>query len=233
MLDLTTIGGGYQGRRRTLSLALLIVVNLLPIYGVLSLNWDVGALVILYWSENLVIGFYTLVKMLVNSPIGGLFSGAFFCIHYGGFCAVHGLFILTLLIDPEAKVMGETTWPFVFVFVELLVDVVTQVLTYAPPAWIIVLAGLMLSHGVSFVVNFLLGGERYTANTGSLMSEPYGRIVVMHLAVIAGGMATMALGEPLAMLLVLVLLKLAVDIGLHIREHRKIAARQVPAAGIA
>ncbi|MCB1844147.1 MAG: hypothetical protein KDI09_14385, partial [Halioglobus sp.] len=93
--------GDYSGRRRELSLLVLVLVNLLPVLGVLLFGWDVGALVILYWSENLVLGFYTLVKMLLVAPLKGLGSGLFFSIHYGGFCAVHGLFIVVLLIGQE------------------------------------------------------------------------------------------------------------------------------------
>ena len=59
---------GYGGLRRRASLGLLVLVNLLPLVGVLWLDWDVAALMILYWSENLVLGFYTLLKMLTVSP---------------------------------------------------------------------------------------------------------------------------------------------------------------------
>lgn len=100
-------GKDYTGGRRQLSLALLVLVNLLPLHGVLALDWDVTALIVLYWSENLVLGFYTLLKMLITSPIGGLFSSLFFCIHYGGFCAVHGSLILALLINPDADFFAQ------------------------------------------------------------------------------------------------------------------------------
>ncbi|TXS95534.1 hypothetical protein FV139_06530 [Parahaliea maris] len=217
----------YSGFRRNATLALLVLVNLLPIYGVLALDWDVGSLMVLYWSENLVLGFYTLLKMLITSPIGGLFSGLFFSIHYGGFCAVHGLFIMTMLVNPDMEFLsGDGHWPFFFIFLELLVSVVRQVLEYAPPAWLVAFAGLMVSHGVSFVLNFLLADERDRLGIKALMSAPYGRIVILHIAVIIGGIAVAALGEPLAMLVVLVLLKLAVDIALHLREHRRTGERE-------
>ncbi len=220
---------GYSGLRRRLSLLLLVAVNLLPLYGVLALEWDVAALIVLYWSENLVIGFYSLLKMLVVAPVGGLFSGLFFCLHYGGFCAVHGLFILVMLVNPEADFLAGDSWPFFLVFLQLLLDVVRQVLSYAPPAWLVAFAGLMLSHGASFVLNFLLAGERARVTVGALMAAPYGRIVIMHFAVLLGGVGVMLLGEPVAMLLVLVALKLGVDIALHLREHRRLAAADVQA----
>ncbi len=57
----------------------LVLANLLPFAGVIFFGWDLFAVVLFYWAENLVVGFYTLVKLLHHSPIGGLFSGASFC----------------------------------------------------------------------------------------------------------------------------------------------------------
>jgi hypothetical protein len=204
----------------------LVLVNLLPLAGVLLLDWDVAALMVLYWSENLVLGFYTLLKMLVVSPLGALGMGTFFAIHYGGFCAVHGLFIASILLDEGIDPMPDEPWPLFLVFPQLLVNVVRQVLEYAPPEWLFAFAALYVSHGVSFVVNFLFGRERDELSLKQLMSAPYGRIVLLHIAILLGGFAVMSLGQPVAMLAVLVLLKLGLDAGLHLREHRALAARQ-------
>ncbi len=215
----------YAGMRRQVSLALLVIVNLLPILCVLFLQWDVAALMVLYWSENLVLGFFTLVKMLSKSFTRGLGMGAFFLIHYGGFCAGHGVFILSLLLkqgnfDPTP----EDTWPFFLVFPQMLWEVIKAVLDYAPQAWIYAFIGLFISHGASFLSNFLFGRERDQTTVGDLMTAPYGRIVILHIAIILGGIAVMAMGQPLFMLLVLVLAKLALDVKLHLREHEKVAA---------
>jgi hypothetical protein len=216
----------YGGLRRRASLVVLVLVNLLPLAGVLLLDWDVAALMVLYWSENLVLGFYTLLKMLVVSPLGALGMGTFFAIHYGGFCAVHGLFIASILLDAGIDPMPDEPWPLFLVFPQLLVNVVRQVLEYAPPEWLFAFAALYVSHGVSFVVNFLFGRERDELSLKQLMSAPYGRIVLLHIAILLGGFAVMSLGQPVAMLAVLVLLKLGLDVGLHLREHRALAARQ-------
>jgi len=214
----------YNGLRRRASLALLVLVNLLPLLGVLYFDWDVAGLMVLYWSENLVLGFYTLAKMLIISPLGGLGLGTFFCIHYGGFCAAHGLFITTLLLNQDIDPMPGDPWPLFLVFPQLLINVVREVMNYAPPEWMFAFAALFASHGISFVLNFLLGPEREETSAKQLMSAPYGRIFVLHIAIIGGGIAVMALGQPIGMLLVLVLLKLGLDVTLHLREHRKLAA---------
>lgn len=216
-------GKASRDLRRYLSVLALVVVNLIPIAGVLLFDWDVAALVVLYWSENLVIGFYTILKMLVVSPVGGIFSSFFLLIHYGGFCAGHGLFISILLLDAEPDVLQDSSWPMLLIFVELLFEVSRAVLAQAPPEWLWAFAALVFSHGVSFVQNFLLGGEYRRADMGQLMVSPYARMFVLHFAILAGGFAVLALGQNIVMLLALVALKLGMDIHLHLREHRRFA----------
>ena len=54
------------GHGFTLPQIALLLANLIPVFGVLYLDWDVGSIIVLYWAENLVIGFYTILKILVT-----------------------------------------------------------------------------------------------------------------------------------------------------------------------
>ena len=116
----------------TLSPLALVLGNLVPLIGVIAWDWNVASLVIFYWSENLVIGGITVLKMLYKHPVGGLFAGAFFAVHYGGFCAVHGLFALAIFGFEMDGVMDGLDWPLFLVFVELLIGVTRQVLSASP-----------------------------------------------------------------------------------------------------
>ncbi|EAQ97191.1 DUF6498-containing protein [Congregibacter litoralis] len=211
----------YGGRRRQLSLTLLVGANLLPLLGVLLFDWDVGALIILYWSENLVLGFYNILKMASVGGLSAMFPSLFFMIHYGGFCAVHGFFILSILFDVPTSFGDDPPWPLFLVFLQLLFDVVAQVFALAPREWIIAFVGLLISHGYSFVSNFLMAGERDSATVNGLMAAPYRRIVILHVAIIAGGFAVMSLGQPLVLLVILVGMKTIMDVALHLREHKQ------------
>jgi hypothetical protein len=82
-------------------------------------------------------------------------------------------------------------------------------------------ACLFISHGVSFGCNYFYKGERNRTNLGKLMGQPYARIVVLHIAILFGAFLTMALGSPVGILLILVLLKTVMDVKLHLRERRK------------
>ena len=52
------------------------------------------------------------------------------------------------------------------------------------------------------------------------MIEPYRRVGLLHLTLILGGFAVMALGKPVYALVVLVAVKIAVDLRAHLRERR-------------
>jgi hypothetical protein len=91
-------------------------------------------------------------------------------------------------------------------------------------------AGLAVSHGISFVANYLLGGERDRVALAQLMIQPYGRIVVLHLAILGGGFLIMSLGAPWYALALLILLKIGLDLRAHLRERWKFASGK--AAGV-
>ena len=214
------------------SSALLVAANLMPLLGVIAWGWDAAAIVVFYWSENLIVGAITVLKMLHKHPIGGWFSSAFFTFHYGGFCAVHGFLVMGIFELEPTGGSDTTSWPFVLIFVELLVDVVRDMIAIAPAEWVWGMLALVVSHVGSLVFNYLGRGEYQTVTLNTLMSAPYKRVVVLHLAVLFGGWGALALGSPLWVLVLLVAVKTAADLGLHTREHRADATgdRPSPAA---
>jgi len=208
----------------------LLGANAIPLFGVLFLNWDAFYVVLLYWTENVVIGFYNVLKMVfaaVPHPVahlGKLFLIPFFIVHYGGFTAVHGFFVLALFHkDGQGPSMGGADWPCFFVFIQMLFNVIKYMYSVIPPPVRLAVLALFVSHGVSFVQNYLLKGEYATAKPDKLMGSPYGRVVVMHIAILAGGFLTMAVGSPAPLLVILVGLKTFLDVKLHNREHKKAA----------
>lgn len=206
----------------------LLAANVIPLIGVLFLNWDVSYIVLLYWAENLAVGFYNVLKMAfakVRHPIehlGKLFLIPFFIVHYGGFTAIHGFFVLAIFSEGEqGPPLSGQSWPCFLVFVQMLFNIVKHIMLTIPPAVRLGVISLFASHGVSFVYNFFLRGEYKHTRAAKLMGQPYARVFVMHITIIVGGFCMMALGSPVALLLILIVLKTAIDIKLHIREHKK------------
>lgn len=193
---------------RSPSALALIAANLVPVVGVVFWQWDIGELMLLFWAESAVIGFYTLLKM---ARVGGwavLFYGPFFTGHYGGFMAGHLLFIYGFFVQGQ---MDNTDIP--------VADVVSNFVAMAPA-----LLGFFISHGVSFVSNFIGRREFVGKNITTQMGEPYKRIIIMHVTIIFGGFLVMAFGSALPALLLLVALKLAADLRAHLREHGQVKA---------
>lgn len=210
----------------------LLAANTIPLFGVLILGWDAFYIVLLYWTENLVIGFYNILKMVfaaVPNPfahLGKLFLIPFFIIHYGGFTAIHGFFVLELFHkDGQGPPMDRMDWPCLLIFVQMLFNVIRYMYSVIPPQVRLAVLALFASHGVSFVQNYLIKREYATAKPDKLMSSPYGRVIVMHIAILTGGFLTMAIGSPAPLLVVLVILKTILDVNLHNRTHKKAGAR--------
>lgn len=214
-----------QGTR--LTSALLVLANMLPIAGVLFAGWDVGTIVLLFWAENLVIGSLQLIKLLSHPNRGGLPMALFFTVHYGGFTAAHGLFIFSLFSLRESLLGDSAGSPHTDLPASLL-SLLSHALSNLPSLWLLGLLALILSHAGSLLLHYFLQGERLRTPLAELMSAPYRRVVVLHVAIILGGVGIEALGSPLPLLVLLVLLKVVLDLRAHRRSHRHAAA--APAA---
>jgi len=195
-----------EARSGWLSVAFLVGANLVPLFGVMQLGWDLGQIMVLFWVENAVVGFYALAKLAVIQRWGALVTGPFLLGHFGAFMAIHFMFVYYLFVrgistkgpEPEASIaLGS-----------LFAPLGTAILA------------IFISHGVSFFTNFL-GRREYVGRTGQQqMAEPYRRLMVMHVTLIFGGMAIMALGQPVYALTLLVVLKIGIDLYSHLRERR-------------
>jgi len=188
----------------------LIGANLIPLAGVLFLDWKLGDVMVLFWAESAVIGFWNVIKLAVVGKWAALFAAPFFVGHFGGFMAGHFLFIYYLFVrginaaGPEPGVWAALLDLFV-------------------PLWP-ALAALFISHGVSFFTNYLGRREYLGMDLKTQMGEPYKRIIVMHLTIIIGGFLTMLLRTPAAALLLLIALKTATDLYAHRKEHARQAS---------
>jgi hypothetical protein len=196
------------------SVFFLLGANAVPLLGVLFGGWDLVEILFAYWAENVVIGFFSLLKMIfAQDDDRGWFmilltvfmkivGCSFFIVHFGGFTAIHGVVLYAIVHE--------------FLNVQIQPLELLYLGRY-------VVAALFLSHGYSFVVNYLIKGERRQTKDNDPMFEPYRRVIVMHLTLVFGTACIIILGQPFFMLLILVVLKTAVDLYAHLRERRRFA----------
>lgn len=199
---------------RSLTAWVLVVANLVPLYGVLVLGWAVLPILVLFWLENVVIGVLNVLRMAVATPDSAaawprkLPLILFFCVHYGLFTAIHGLFVFALFGGEPYQALVDGLWT-----VDAARDAIERFALW--PA----LAALAASHLFSFLWNYLGHGEFRAARPDLLMRAPYGRVIVLQVTIIFGGLLTQELHSPLWALLLLVVLKIILDLWAHIREH--------------
>lgn len=215
--------------------AALVLANLVPLVGVLFFGWDALALLLLYWLENLVIGAYTLLRMVRAEGFKGFGPGAFFVFHYGFFCAIHGVFIVTIASLGLAENPADELFPddaaFPLMPFLLLGNLLDWIGREMPGLLFLPLLGFVISHGLSFFEHVIVGGEDEGRSAQKIMGDPYRRIAVMHVAILAGAGLIISLGggSAIPMLLVLVALKTGIDLAQHRKEHRR-RAREADAA---
>src|SRR4030042_3295124 len=151
-LDLIKISGDDL---KKVSVITLILSNIVPVLGVIFLDWQAFAILFLFWFENIVIGVSNVFKMALVAPnnarVGAKVSAiSFFIVHYGIFTLVHGLFIFVIF----GGFFEETEPSSVFDVFGNFADL---------QLWWAILA-LVISHTVSFFTNYIGKGE-YKNNT--------------------------------------------------------------------
>ena len=224
------------------ALVALVIANAFVAFQTFRHQWGYYEVMLIFWLEVVILGFYNVLRMLVVGVVGAAPLGAwaarwvdlgsalnrlgltaigvgFFVFKFGTFALTIGLFVLLLpaFLDVEGDGAGAG---------------LHRALLAAGPGFLIAAGVLGLSHGVSFARNFLAGREYDRIDVVSLAFWPYIRMSLVA--------ATLLLGLAIARLLpgvgrhaafagVMVLLKLGVDVMSHLFEHRRLAAERTAA----
>ena len=185
-------------------LGLIVLLNLIPVGGVLWLGWDAGQILMLYWVENVIVGVTSLIRILTAQdrlppaqgvpPENPLKLGCFFMVHYGMFTLVHGVFTMTL----AGKIIGEDggLWERVF----------------ANPTFHWAVLGAAVLQAVILIREWWSSGLWRRSSPGMEMFRPYGRIVVLHMTVLGAAWWLSESAAPAAAVLILCLMKAVVEL---------------------
>lgn len=287
----------YRQTASSRSAMALVLANLIPVVGVLFFGWSLITILVLYWVENGIVGFWNVLKIamargtwipqLPDMPADAAFVATgnphraaglqarwreaqaarsatigaaqamailgaapriglsiFFLVHYGFFWLGHGLFVFLFLPtmagafgpggpDPSCLagpplmpgLPGDGDPGFLPGVGELDGSCESPMGQLLWGSVVLGAVALFISHGASFLFNYIGRREYLTKSPAQQMAAPYSRVVVLHLTIIFGGMVVAFLGAPIGALLVLVGLKTAFDLSLHLREHRAAAQR--------
>lgn len=186
---------------KPVAVATILVGNLVPIFGVLFLGWNAAQILVLFWIENVIIGVLTAPRILASGrgvPSAWFLTG-FFVFHYGFFCGVHLVFVLLLaggflerqggLFEPLSGALGQ-------------------------PDFLWGVAAVALINLVGQLRDWWLPGLWRDSEPQTEMIRPYGRIIVLHMTILIGAWGVLSLGAPVWAVLILCLMKAALELGL-------------------
>ena len=211
-----------------IAVAVLVAVNLVPLFGVFFWGWDVATILVLYWLENGIVGAVNVVRILLaqqpdkrdvghhtQAPFPGrAVTAAFFAVHYGVFWVIHGVFVVVL-----TGFAGTTN----------RVDVLTPLFAaVSDPVVLVGGVGLLVGQMSTLYYDYV-GPRSYRAvSPSSQVWRPYPRMVALHVTITLGGVWLVGQGsQPVAVLGLLVLLKTAAELLIYLLD-RKLAARREP-----
>jgi len=187
---------------------LLILLNLIPLYGVWFRGWDAAQMFLVYALETIIIGAMNVLKMAIvtifvkpkdewqngtsRSSQSGWFFILFFIMHYGIF-----VFVQTqIFFGVSGIIKGGSTFGKYAQIPEALGD--------DGKLLFFIFIGY---HLLQTYLDFIRNGQYKTISMGRLMFQPYIRIVVQQFVVIFGSMfLSFGLGNIFILVLVLVVI---------------------------
>lgn len=184
------------------SALLLLATNMLPILGILFWGWDGFVLLVLYWLETLVIGFWMMFQVAfaplkrASPPLSagrvsersekrrrryGFFKAAFFTVHAGIFMGVHMLFLWSIFAGTWKERVHSP--------VDFVRELVIGQDLWVPLAILFCVRGVLTHAGLFMPGLASQLGVGISADDGeeSIIRGFYARIVAMHITLLAGG----------------------------------------------
>ena len=199
-------------RRLSPSDALLIIVNLVPLYGVWFEDWNAGIVFLVYCLETVIIGFINVLKMAgvtvfvrsrdiwenngSRSMQSGWFFILFFILHYGFF-----IFVQTQIFFSVSGLVKDDS----------LFGRYGQIPALLGREGKLLLAIFITYYTLQTIYDFIISGQYKKIGLTRLMFQPYTRIIVQQLVVIAGSMF-LQFGAGKIFILILVTVKIFFEV---------------------
>jgi len=214
------------------AVVLALLINVVPLVGVLYFHWSAINVLVLYWFENLLIGFCTLVRLFahrawtrkrgywrhsnrlgiqVNDKPAEMGLIGEYAIATFGFTLAHGVFVGAIALIVHQNYPDQAMWQL---------------------SWQQVLRGALaiaVFLGIELVVDLTcIRGASFAALRDYAQAR-MGRVIVLHLAIIFGMFAMAMSHSPMGILYVLIGIKACADLlGVATRGAPRIADSDTP-----
>lgn len=198
-----------------LNLTSIAAYTIVPLLGLLLYGWDWRQIMIFYWFGNISTGLATIVdtwklppqlvnllpqrtttalSSAVSARVQKIVATIFFCVHYGMFTLIHGIFVYAIV---SGQFTGSSPIDFLSIFF----------------AWA---AGTAL-----FLLVKTLESTRPSVGMTQLWSRAYVRIVTLQLSIIFGAFLITVFELPSSIAILLVLINFALEVSFILRNKQK------------
>jgi hypothetical protein len=204
----------------------LILVNLVPLYGVWFEGWDAARVFLVYCMETVIVGLLNVLKMAAvtifvkpredwnnngsHSMQSGWFFIFFFMIHYGFF-----VLIQTQIFFGVSNFGKQDSFFSAY----------SQIPALLGDEGILLLGIFIVYYSLDTLFSFFLSGAFKTTSLSVLMFQPYQRIIVQQLIVIVGSMFLL-LGATKIFMLIMVCVKIFFEVFFPYDKLLKLSAKK-------
>jgi len=205
---------------------IILLGNLLPIFGLIHFNWIFSDLAIILVFEAVIIGIFNILKMIFansseNPWYEKLILAISFLLYHGFFImftwGIIFLFVLRFELLGTVSESDENMYYHLIDLINLYFEQILSFQYFISYAYLIVI----LKYIYSFVKNYWIEGERRKTDVRDLMNEPY-KIIGIQLTTLFLGLFLIIPFQSLQIpMIIVIILKIIEDMYFHFLDRKK------------
>ncbi len=191
---------------------MLVFANVYPVIDMLFRGDPIGSILVIYWMQMMIIGFWTIPKLVAIARWAALAYVPMFLMMYLSIVNIFGIMVGALLDDQ----MQGTVWHQ----------------NFSPWNYLVPAGLFFLTHGMSFYFNFIGGEEYKTVSWETQLGKPFLRAMPMWIAALVGAIIGGFFNTAAIAVIFVLPVKLALDVLGHFADHGKLRLDEDPSVPI-